>query len=501
MTDPPPAPIERLDVLPLALPLLLLLAAFSLELSLVLRRCEGHLAYTLDDPYIHLALAEKIAGGHYGINWGEASSPASSVLWPFLLAPFSATSFAAAVPLVLGLLASIGALLAVESLGRAAGWSSWARTLAGGVAIPAFNLIGLAFTGMEHALQVALCVASVAGLARVSLGEAPGWLAAVLVLGPLVRYENLAFSVPAIAYLAWRGSRRAAIGSAAALVAALGGFSLFLLSRSLPALPTSVLKKARPGWIGLRLNLATPECWLLLTLGALLGFVVLSRERPARERGLALAGIASIGAHVVFGQFGWFHRYEVYAIAGSLTLAAFLFREAIARPAGLAAALVVVALASAPYVRAALDTPDAARNIYDQQLQMRRFALEVLHAPVAVNDLGAVSFGNDRYVLDLEGLGSLTALRMRRLKTDGLWIDALAEEHGVRFAMLYEKIFPELPKDWIPLADLWLSGRAVTPFDVRVTFFARGGAEAARVRPLLDAFRRTLPAGVRLESR
>ena len=49
--------------------------------------------YTLDDPYIHLTVGKNILFGNYGINLKEFSSPSSSILFPFLLAPFSIFSF------------------------------------------------------------------------------------------------------------------------------------------------------------------------------------------------------------------------------------------------------------------------------------------------------------------------------------------------------------------------------------------------------------------------
>src|SRR5262249_14612423 len=58
-------------------------------LFLILLHDGGHFTYTLDDPYIHLALARNIAFGGYGINPGEPAAPSSSILWPFLLAPFA----------------------------------------------------------------------------------------------------------------------------------------------------------------------------------------------------------------------------------------------------------------------------------------------------------------------------------------------------------------------------------------------------------------------------
>ena len=48
-------------------------------------RTGGSYVAPQDDPYIHLAMAERMAAGYYGINVGEASSPSSSLLWPVLL--------------------------------------------------------------------------------------------------------------------------------------------------------------------------------------------------------------------------------------------------------------------------------------------------------------------------------------------------------------------------------------------------------------------------------
>ena len=59
------------------------------------------LIYTLDDPYIHLELAKNIFNGNYGINDYEFSSPSSSILWPFLLSPFSIFSWYEYAPLIL----------------------------------------------------------------------------------------------------------------------------------------------------------------------------------------------------------------------------------------------------------------------------------------------------------------------------------------------------------------------------------------------------------------
>jgi hypothetical protein len=62
---------------------------FIFLLLLIIWNTAGEFTYTLDDPYIHLALAKNIWYGNYGINFVEPSAPSSSILWPFLLAPFT----------------------------------------------------------------------------------------------------------------------------------------------------------------------------------------------------------------------------------------------------------------------------------------------------------------------------------------------------------------------------------------------------------------------------
>jgi hypothetical protein len=67
--------------------------------------------YGLDDPYIHLALSERITRGEYGINPGEIASPSSSVIYPFLLTlGFFYLNIPEAFPFWLSLISMAGAL-------------------------------------------------------------------------------------------------------------------------------------------------------------------------------------------------------------------------------------------------------------------------------------------------------------------------------------------------------------------------------------------------------
>ena len=69
------------------LPYLLLYFFASVVLYLCCYKlAANHFIFSLDDAYIHLAVAENILKGGYGINIPEYSSPSSSILFPYLLA-------------------------------------------------------------------------------------------------------------------------------------------------------------------------------------------------------------------------------------------------------------------------------------------------------------------------------------------------------------------------------------------------------------------------------
>ncbi|MCD6587216.1 MAG: hypothetical protein J7K88_01555, partial [Candidatus Fermentibacteraceae bacterium] len=136
-------------------PVTVLVVALVIPAGFILHANNGQFVYTLDDPYIHLALAENIAGGHYGINSSEFAAPSSSVLWPFLLVPFSALSYAYLLPVFFN---AVFSLLTVVLLSRFYGQGGMLLSV---VSVFAFNLTGLVYTGMEHSLQLLAVVAVV----------------------------------------------------------------------------------------------------------------------------------------------------------------------------------------------------------------------------------------------------------------------------------------------------------------------------------------------------
>jgi len=493
--------LSRYRLLPLfaALPAVLLVAQVHFTCGVV---------YSLDDPYIHLALARQILHGHYGINPGEFAAPSSSILWPFLLAPFAFTRLSEFLPLVINL----GALVvAVWWLQR---WletylSPWWALVATMAFAFALNLYGLALSGMENSLQVTLVIIVALSLMRERQNDLtlrsrakpasdagalawPFWLAIILL--PLIRYEGLAISLPVLAYLVLSpGQRVASVAAGGVIAAGVGGFSLFLYSHGVGLLPASVLAKSG---LSLLQTLPGPEVILnnlepQLFFVAIAVFAAVLFLREGRIREALLLVLAPSAAHLLFGRYGWFGRYHIYFAAWTVILFVTVYaRAGLMRLRFVTAAIVVwFAFASLDNMIATLTTPLGSRNIADQQKQMAIIARDYLDEAVAVNDLGFVSFYARHYILDLGGLASYEALRARANPATDVWVAELMGGHHVEQAMVYDGLFARRPAHWIRVATLRLPLPRVTVGGDEVAFYSTSPQAAARLRQALANYR------------
>jgi hypothetical protein len=500
----------------IALGVLTLLTGAELAAILILN--SGMFVFTLDDPYIHLALAENILNGHYGVNALEPSAPSSSIVWPFLLAPFSTLTAAPIIVLVLNFVASAATLyffLRILGPGEK-GVPSSTIAFALSAVILCTNLIGLMFTGMEHSLQVMLSVAIVFGIVReIETDRLSFWLLAVIVAAPLVRYECLAISLPALLFLFVRGYRLSSFLTGVVLVACLAAFGLFLSSLGLDPFPTSILAKSSivgsgggvASFVGtLKNGLQSGRGVLLVISLILLLCETLDKRRPAPVRWFAFSGVLAIAMHLIAGSYGWYSRYEIYMWAAALAWLTYIYKDRIysffdefgfIRAAAVSS--VAVCLVCAPYLYALATTPVASNNIYEQHFQMHRFAKEYWRGAVAVNDLGWVAYQNENYVLDLGGLASAEALRLRLSvrDSDAEWMERMTLDKGVKVAMIYDEWFRGVPNSWIKVGTLSLGMPKVTPAGANVSFYATDCTAYKEVLPKVEAFSRSVPVTAR----
>jgi hypothetical protein len=477
-------PETRLGV-GVATALALIIAAMA---ACIIALCQGHLIYSLDDPYISLALSDHIAHGHYGINAAEPSSPSSSILYPFLLAAFAWAPWQDWVPLIVNGAAACasGVLLAREFCrgGIAQNGHLVGAAILIGVVCLAANFVGLVFTGLEHSLHVATSLFVVFGVARaLKTAEVPRGLAVAIFLLPLLRFEGLALAGLVLLALAAAGHRRTAIVTALFTGLAVGLYMLAMTRLGLPPLPSSVLVKSDLArqttqgaaglaavWQGVWANLAKGvgdveayPVFLLLALTlvhpALRAFRLLSRdpEWPNLKNELLFTGVVAgaLAAHILFGAWGWFARYEIYAVAigvaGSLVLwrrelGAWLARGTVA----VAVSILALIFVGQRYLTVELVTPVASLTMYEMNYQMHRFVVDFYRRPVGVNDIGWVSYRNPNYVLDLWGLGSETArLRRNAADRDPSWLKDLVAAHQIGVVMIYDEWFPgQIPANW-----------------------------------------------------
>ncbi len=483
----------------------------------------GTFTYALDDPYIHLALSEGIAAGHYGINPGEPASPSSSVLWPLLLAPFARFSWQVYVPLALNLFAGVitAALIGLvvarwpqppvvegatdsDPQGRV---EAIRRVLSVLALLFIGNLCGLTFVGMEHTLQVLLAGAGAWGILACLRGKPmPWWVLAAVALGPLVRYEALGISLAVAVALVGQQRQRAAAALLAASALPLLLFSLFLHHLGLPWVPTSVLVKSRmTGTHGLPQRgallvydnlydtFSDPHRTLLTILFVTLAF--LAWKEQERVRRFALAGAAAAGGlHLLIGRFHWFYRYEVYIAFFSALVVLQVVQE---RPRGLLGWYVLGLFACAAlYLQAFREVPLSANQVFRQQYQMHRFVTDFYEGNIAVNDLGLVSYRHDprMYVLDLWGLASVEAARQRDRST--AWMGATVHAHHVGVVMIYPHWFRPPPAAWTPLGELCLDEPVIALGGDCVDYYATPEVSLETVQDNFNDFVATLPVGM-----
>jgi hypothetical protein len=255
---------------------------------------------------------------------------------------------------------------------------------------------------------------------------------------------------------------------------------------------------------------------LAVLIGLVLLLFVLRRESVFASRlgvmSMLFAGTALL--HLVFAHLGWFYRYEAYLMCIGLVLVVLLasqlpvasLLEASNRsrwPAGvfLVASIlfIIEPLLDRAYI-AHSETPQAARNIWEQPYQLGQFLGKYYQgASVAASDIGAIDFYAHIHCFDLVGLG--TASVTRQISSghyDTADIRRLTGAESVQIAMTFESLFNVcggLPPEWIKVGD-WTISDNLYCGGPTVSFFAVKPAEAPALRAHLIEFAKSLPKSV-----
>ncbi len=484
---------------------------------------QGHLAYALDDAYIHMAMARTMAEtGVWGVTPQAFGSSTSSPLWTALLGGlFALTGPVDILPLVLNAICGCLVLALYGGELRRAGLSGWRLAAALIVMIVGVPLAPLVLIGMEHTLQVWLSLAflilAVRALEPDFGRETRRPLYALLGLAPLLaatRYEGLFLVAGACVVLAWR--RRPGAALALAVAAWLPAVAYGIVSRQHGSLfwPNSLLLKAAPPGDFARNaleQLAGAPHLVILAVACLVPLLLMPRGARGALAPWAAIVLIGLALHVALARIGWFYRYESYLMACGIAAAtveiAWLRQSGrfhSVRAGALARAAVLIVAAPLLYrgIVAMARTPRATANVYQQQIQMGRFVHRYYGgSTVAVNDIGAVAYYGAAGLLDLGGLADLDVLRAQRAgRFTTEMMDSMARARAAKVAIVYPGWFERyggIPASWTPVARWTVPGPVLVLGDASVTFYAIEGSEAAPLGRHLRGFFAELPSGVR----
>jgi hypothetical protein len=487
--------------------------------------------YGLDDPYIHLALSERITRGEYGINRGEIASPSSSVIYPFLLTWGFCLDIPEAFPFWLSLISMAGALWMVAGFiwDRVAEDgtppSHWFIILGGVGIVFSLNAPTFPMIGMEHPLHILGTVMVLRGIHGLLGGNKRDAILVSIgsVLVPLARYEGIPLGLAGVGTLILFGHYRAGLLSLLGFGVPMGAHMFMLWKAGLPLMPSSVMAKS-----GLLYNFAVtnlsqllkliwirtcdvldevlynvchyPLTWVhyfTFTIFFLLALMPLVRGESARYRYLWLLVVLVLYTHLLGGGYGALGRYEAYAVTAMVMGLGSALPSILPRVGRQIAFMGIFFICSEIYVPTISFTPSASTTIYVQQYQMHRFATGFFPYPVALNDLGWMSYGNKAYILDLAGLASDT---IRVIRQRGKWtpvsIRDLALQKGIVYAMIYRSWMPSIPSEWCLVGVL--KTFSTVAGDDKVSIYLINPAYRQQMEAALDKWEKTLPIGARL---
>lgn len=536
---------------PLISALCILLLTVGILFFSIGKNTGGHYTYSLDDPYIHMAVAKNLSeSGNWGITKYEFSSSSSSLLWTLLLSGtysmFGVNEFS---PLIINILAAAISVFVLYLLFmKLQPAPPRFYVLASLVAIIFLaELPSLIFTGMEHSLQILIVILFVHFSSRVLSEEKNEKsytniisLLALSLMVTFIRYEGISLIFIVSILFILRG--RWGLSIAIALLGFIPSTTYGLISTSNGGywLPNTVLIKAGgPNFTSLyeilvniintlyRIMLA-PEILLLIFTSLALYIMHFNKRGHTNEykrnfliifflTALLQSEFSSIGQ---VGSNVYFYRYEAYCVVLGLLAIFFHLYEYLPNtittprfdslPKYLAIFLIVLfpVVSFSPGWWNLSITPQASYNIYEQQYQMGLFLKRFYQGKtVALNDIGAANYLCDLKCIDLAGLGSnkVAKIIIKNKATGAFapspWTNLSTEQisdltQNADIAICYDSWFPNVPPSWVKVGE-WVIQNNVVSGGNTVSFYAINAFEKDNLLNNLRIFSAKLPNDVR----
>ncbi|MFX0063244.1 MAG: hypothetical protein ACFFC7_13795, partial [Candidatus Hermodarchaeota archaeon] len=223
--------------------------------------------------------------------------------------------------------------------------------------------------------------------------------------------------------------------------------------------------------------------------------------------------------HILFASIGWFYRYEAYLIALGIFLITIqiskycpeLFYKKYDDYLALTTYrnfkskyfilicllfLILIPMSIRGYLAVA-ETPQATKDIYQQQYQMALFVKQYYEGKgIIMNDIGAVTYFNDIVCLDLWGLASIEIVEITlNSNSDRETVKTLIREKNITIAIVYSFFLGYFPSSWINVGQWTISDTVIVAW-ASVLFLASNTEESRSLIENLREFSSRLPDDV-----
>ncbi len=506
---------------------MIILLLFSLHLN------KGHFIYSLDDAYIHMAIAKNFSQhGVWGVNKKEFSSSSSSLLYTLLISLlFLIFGPYELIPLIINLIFAHLLIYGIYYILKMKTHLPPYATFVGILCIIFFlPLHSLVFIGLEHTMQnvidLIFVVITAQLLSNVDTNKNKIFSSKdkfrLLLLAPLVtmiRFEGM-FLIIIVCFLFLLKKHYRFF-----FLIALFGFlpiiiyGIISLSYGWYFFPNPVVIKGslidfNSSSLDNKLKVFNPMGMYLYAPHLLIFFIIaliifytkcfktkdIWNERAIFALIFMFTSVCQLFFATVCIRGIYESRYDAYLLTIGIVLIFtsisnkippflsfealknYLFKKNEAFEYGFFRLLTIIIILISfftPLSYRAIETipdiPQATNNIYEQQYQMGLFLREYYNEEcVAANDIGAIDYLSDIECVDLWGLGDIDSAN--EIVNDDLDTDTvykLAKQKGVKIAIVYESNYfgYEIPSEWIK-AGSWKISRNVVCYSSKVTFYA-----------------------------
>lgn len=521
--------------LPLLIAITVLWIAIFIPLNSSMNLNSGHLIYTLDDTYIHMAIAKHFSkDGVFGVTKHNFTPSSSSPLWTLLLSflflVFGVSEFT---PFIMNFfLASI--LIAVLSYFlEDRGFSQISKTLIFLLFIFFIPLPYLVLTGLEHILQILFSLILIFGVVnsiktndtdRFIITKPYIYITAFLLVS--TRYEGL-FLIGAI--FLFLLIKKKFLNSLLLLISGLLPviiYGIISISKGWYFIPNSILLKGRTFdpfsiksiilflYNGLRQVIYNIHILVLLIVVVFLLLIVIKTYKRIFSR-YTLAGYMFIivtTIHLLFAKTGFFLsinyqiRYDSYLLV--LGLISILFmplpelyqnikKNRIEKVILFFLIFLILLPLSERGTKILYKTPMASSNTYSNQYMLGKFVDKYYRGEsILLNDIGGINFLTDIKCLDILGLSSKEpADLILKKKLNTKEIEKLGNSFKARIAIVNDallNLYGGVPTSWILVGQWKIKESVISPLDT-ISFYAIEANELKNLSNSLKEFSKTLP--------